>query len=102
MKFGAIVWLSRGSLTRTKGKGRGRDVLVKYISARGHQVYCRLLQDDPDACDGLTKAGDRGWWERSSIRPLSREEQQLLSDVTKRARRSKCVVTFSSGSFRVK
>lgn len=63
--FGSSVLLRRGGHD-TPAPGQFRYVLATYIGARGHQVRCRLEQDDPDACVGYcTKKGDVGWWGRS-------------------------------------
>jgi len=63
--FGSSVLLRRGGHD-TPSPGQFRDVKATYIGAQGHQVCCRLEQDDPDACVGYcTKKGDVGWWGRS-------------------------------------
>lgn len=67
MKFGTTCILRRGG-ERTTGKGRGRDVRVRYLGARGHRVYCELLQDDWDAVVNPFERGGKGWWEKSVLR----------------------------------
>jgi len=70
MKFGSIVWLRRGSISRTKGLGKARFVLARFLFARGNQVFCELLENDPFACS-KTKKGEKGWWSKNSIRSLT-------------------------------
>ena len=63
--FGYSVLLRRGGHD-SPSPGQFRYVKATYIGARGHQVCCRLEQDDPNACVGYcTKKGDVGWWSRS-------------------------------------
>jgi len=63
--FGSSVLLRRGGHD-APSPGQFRYVKATYIGARGHQVCCRLEQDDPDACVRYcTKKGDVGWWGRS-------------------------------------
>lgn len=72
MKFGSIVWLRRGSIDRQTGVGRARFTKALYRGARGHNVYCELLEDDPDAFS-LRRMGDVGWWSRSAMRKYTDE-----------------------------
>lgn len=67
MKFGDEVLLRRGGHSDRR-PGQFRDVRARYLGARGYQVYCELLQDDPDAVAMCKKSGDRGWWSRSIMR----------------------------------
>lgn len=63
--FGSSVLLRRGGHD-APAPGQFRYVKATYIGARGHQVCCRLEQEDPDACVRYcTKRGDVGWWSRS-------------------------------------
>jgi len=67
MRFGDVIVIQRGG-HKTPRPGQYRNVRVRYLGARGHQIYCELLQDDPDATVGYcTKKGERGWWGRSII-----------------------------------
>ena len=68
MKFGTHAKLQRKSLDPHKTEvGRGRFVPVRYLGARGNQVYCELLEDDQDATVMAHHKGDRGWWSRSCL-----------------------------------
>lgn len=68
MKFGQAVWLQRGGHVAPK-PGQLRKVKATYIGAYGHQVICRLEQNDPDAVAGWNKKGDVGNWGRCCISP---------------------------------
>lgn len=68
LRFGSRVLLRRGGHDAPP-PGQLRDVKATYIGAKGHQVHCRLEQDDPDATVGwCTKKGDTGWWSKSIMR----------------------------------
>lgn len=67
MKFGDVVLLQRGGHPDER-PGQYRWVRARYIGARGHQVHCELLQDDPDAVVMCKERGDRGWWSRSIMK----------------------------------
>jgi len=75
MKLGTKGWLRRGShgLT-TRGPGRGRWVRVVLVGARGQQVRCRLIDNDPGAAGNwCTRAGDIGWWSKSCFATSAKE-----------------------------
>lgn len=75
--FGSSVLLRRGGHA-APAPGQLRYVKATYIGAHGHQVCCRLEQDDPDACVGYcTKKGDVGWWSRSIMSLPNAEVQEL-------------------------
>lgn len=59
---GSSVALRRGTDTRTEGPGRLRTVQAVLLKVSRHLVQARLLQDDPDATTGPTRAGDIGTW----------------------------------------
>lgn len=67
VKFGDDVILRRGGHP-DKRPGQFRDVRARYIGARGHGIYCELLQDDPDAVVQPKTKGGKGWWSRSIMR----------------------------------
>lgn len=79
--FGSPVLLRRGG-HGAPSPGQFRYVEATYIGANGHQVRCRLEQDDPAACFGYcAKKGDVGWWGRSimfppNVRPLAPADNQ--------------------------
>ena len=61
----------RGGHDETR-PGQFRLVKMRYIGARGHNIFCELLQDDPDAVVEPKTVGGKGWWERSAIIPDTR------------------------------
>jgi hypothetical protein len=69
MRFGTKFWLRRGGMWRHAGAGRARFVAARLLFKRGHQIYAELLEDDPGTADSRTcRAGQRGWWEKVSVR----------------------------------
>ena len=61
MRFGTVVRFRRG------GAVNGRIVRGVLVGARGHNVWIRLLHDDPGDTVGWNKAGQVGHWSRSAI-----------------------------------
>ena len=74
MRFGTDVILRRGGHD-APAPGQYRDVRARYIGADGHQVYCELLEDDPDAIIRPDHRGERGWWTRSIMRRLPKRRK---------------------------
>jgi hypothetical protein len=67
MRFGEVIAIRRGGHPPENGlAGSHRTVQVRYLGARGHQVYGELLADDPLAIVGKAK-GERLWWSRSVV-----------------------------------
>ena len=69
MRFGDEVVLTRGGRGRGPASGPGyeRQVRARYLGARGHQVFCALIEDDPNGVVSPFRAGETGWWGRSAI-----------------------------------
>ena len=66
--FGSPVLIRRGGHASPK-PGQFRLVQATYIGACGHEVTCRLEQDDPDDTVGWNKRGMVGRWSRSVMFP---------------------------------
>lgn len=71
LALGIPVLIERGNPSRgpETGPGHGRMVKAKIVGFGevGHQIYCQLLEDDPHAVGGPTRAGEEGFWSISQI-----------------------------------
>ena len=68
MKFGTVVYVTRGGGAPAGTPGCQRSVRGVLVGARGCNRRVRLLQDDPLATVGYcTRKGDIGWWSASVI-----------------------------------
>ncbi|WP_313315387.1 hypothetical protein [Pulveribacter sp.] len=72
------VEIERGNPERgpATGAGFGRRVPALLLRCEGHQVLCRLVQDDPHAVAAPSRAGQEGWWEARQIRWLAGDGQR--------------------------
>ena len=72
------VEIERGNPDRgpETGPGFGRRVRALLLRCDGHQVLCRLMQDDPHSVAPPSRAGQEDWWEASQIRWLASDDQR--------------------------
>lgn len=67
MRFGDSITIRRGGHPKSvRLEGSYRLVTIRYLQAKGNQIYGELLEDDPLAIPPM-RAGERLWWSRSII-----------------------------------